>query len=228
MLTSRKRDNVIPTNSVNAGSTELDHGKSQAAIAKRREPTEREVIERSRSATRNRLPPKGFGALLNNCPDLKLLKATDSLNHAMELAPEASAGCADSGQGVRDPGDPGLAGAPPAKQSARTAKDDALRIPAIVIWGVSVTEAEALRFLQAGARGDSAQDRGASRDHGVPADGGGGAKLDGGLRVPRFGALGSLSAQRADRARAAGAGTGGAGLQEQGDRAASWAFARAR
>ena len=32
-------------------------------------------------------------------------------------------------------------------------KMDELKPTAIVVWGVSVTEAEALRFLQAGARG---------------------------------------------------------------------------
>ena len=95
---------------------------------------------------------EGVRILLSGCPDLKFLEGTDSLNAAMEVIrnspPDvlildkafgmqailewlAAAGCG-AGEPVNGGSTSGTA---------------------IVVWGVSVTEAEALRFLQAGARG---------------------------------------------------------------------------
>ena len=56
----------------------------------------------------------------------------------------------------------------------------------VVIWGVSVTEAEALRFLQAGARGILRKTAGVAVRAGLPAHRGRTAQLDGGRGVPRF------------------------------------------
>ena len=85
--------------------------------------------------------------LLSDCLDLKFEQATDSLIRATEMLRESppSVVVVDKAFGMQmilewltelRAADPDL--------SARTG---------IVIWGVSVTEAEALRFLQAGARG---------------------------------------------------------------------------
>jgi two-component system nitrate/nitrite response regulator NarL len=84
---------------------------------------------------------EGIRTLLIGCPDLKFVEGTSSLNRAMELAREPSAGIllVDKGFGMQGilewmsiSGGPG---------------------PMVVIWGGSITEAEALRFLQVGARG---------------------------------------------------------------------------
>jgi DNA-binding NarL/FixJ family response regulator len=90
---------------------------------------------------------EGIRTLLSDCPDLKFEQATDSLSRAMEM----------------------LRGSPPSVvvvdkafgiqtilewlTELRRADADLSTRTGIVIWGVSVTEAEALRFLQAGARG---------------------------------------------------------------------------
>lgn len=90
---------------------------------------------------------EGIRTLLSDCLDLKFEQATDSLIRATEMLRESppSVVVVDKAFGMQmilewltelRATDPDL--------SARTG---------IVIWGVSVTEAEALRFLQAGARG---------------------------------------------------------------------------
>jgi DNA-binding NarL/FixJ family response regulator len=98
---------------------------------------------------------EGIRILLSNCPDLKFLEGTDSLEAAMQLVRSSppdvlildkafgiqailewlAAVCGDAGDDAR-----------------RETKPHTPEL-AIVVWGVSVTEAEALRFLQAGARG---------------------------------------------------------------------------
>jgi two-component system nitrate/nitrite response regulator NarL len=91
---------------------------------------------------------EGIRILLSACPDLKFLDATDSLNNAHDSMRNAEPDVlildkafgihailewlSDSKAAQASGGNPG---------------------PAMVVWGVSVTEAEALRFLQAGARG---------------------------------------------------------------------------
>jgi DNA-binding NarL/FixJ family response regulator len=96
---------------------------------------------------------EGIRILLSGCPDLKFLEGTDSLNAAMDVIrtsrPDvlildkafgiqaildwlAAAGCGVGNEPVNGGSTSGTA---------------------VVVWGVSVTEAEALRFLQAGARG---------------------------------------------------------------------------
>jgi len=90
---------------------------------------------------------EGIRTLLSDCPDLKFEQATDSLSRATEMlrGSPPSVMVVDKAFGIQTilewltelrAADPDL--------SARTG---------IVIWGVSVTEAEALRLLQAGARG---------------------------------------------------------------------------
>lgn len=93
---------------------------------------------------------EGIRTLLGDAPDLRFASACDSLRQAMDWA-----------KGIRDSGPPDV-----------LVLDKAFGIQAIldwlmewkgssafrpemgvVIWGVSVTEAEALRFLQSGARG---------------------------------------------------------------------------
>jgi DNA-binding NarL/FixJ family response regulator len=106
---------------------------------------------------------EGLRTLLSGCVDLRFSEATDSLNRAMDLmrhsAPDVLLidkafgmqailewlGERETGQvDMREPQDTGpYSGQDGARENR----------PGIVIWGVSVTEAEALRFLQAGARG---------------------------------------------------------------------------
>lgn len=92
---------------------------------------------------------EGVRSILGGFPDLKFLTACDSLDRAMDLAKSGAPDILllDKGFGIQAILD-WLN--PPADQpdlphgSPNTA---------VVIWGVSVSEAEALRFLQAGARG---------------------------------------------------------------------------
>jgi len=107
---------------------------------------------------------EGLRNLLSGCADLKFIEATDSLNRAMDLAWHSAPDVLviDKAFGMQAilewlrEREAGLG-------NTRRTQQDTLRFaepehgpgsrPGIVIWGVSVTEAEALRFLQAGARG---------------------------------------------------------------------------
>ena len=84
---------------------------------------------------------EGVRALLEQCSDLRFLEGADSLNQAADVARQSSPDVVlvDKAFGVQAILE-WLARNPPAAT-------------AIIVWGVSVTEAEALRFLQAGARG---------------------------------------------------------------------------
>jgi two-component system nitrate/nitrite response regulator NarL len=90
----------------------------------------------------------GIHTLLEGCADLRFGRGTDSLGHAREMLRDAPPAVLmlDKAFGMQLILEwlSGLRGAGPVDLTARTA---------IVIWGASVTEAEALRFLQAGARG---------------------------------------------------------------------------
>ena len=91
---------------------------------------------------------EGIRTLLSGCPDLQFLQGTDSLSQALEFARRSPPDVLmlDKAFGIQAILD-WLAASPTAyafEGKCRTG---------IVIWGVSVTEAEALRFLQAGARG---------------------------------------------------------------------------
>jgi len=121
---------------------------------------------------------EGVRILLSGCPDLKFLEGTDSLNAATELIrnfppdvlildkafgiqaildwlaitegvgsmmSNAGMGSAGMGSGQGMGGSVGM--------GSGSAGLEAPSSIAVVVWGVSVTEAEALRFLQAGARG---------------------------------------------------------------------------
>ena len=90
---------------------------------------------------------EGIRTLLSDCPDLKFEQATDSLSRAMDMLRESppSVVVVDKAFGIQTILE-WLA-------ELRTADADLSTRTGIVIWGVSVTEAEALRFLQAGARG---------------------------------------------------------------------------
>jgi DNA-binding NarL/FixJ family response regulator len=90
---------------------------------------------------------EGIRTLLSDCPDLKFEQATDSLSRAMEMLREAppSVVVVDKAFGIQTILE--------WLTELRTADPDLSMRTGIVIWGVSVTEAEALRFLQAGARG---------------------------------------------------------------------------
>jgi two-component system nitrate/nitrite response regulator NarL len=94
---------------------------------------------------------EGIRTLLSGCPDLKFLEGTDSLSRAVDLIKDASPDVLmlDKAFGIQailewlgglraEEGAGAFAGGLPT---------------GIIVWGVSVTEAEALRFLQAGARG---------------------------------------------------------------------------
>src|SRR5712691_6982069 len=90
---------------------------------------------------------EGIRNLLSDCPDLKFEQATDSLSRAMEMLRESSPSVVvvDKAFGIQTILE--------WLTELRTADPDLSTRTGIVIWGVSVTEAEALRFLQAGARG---------------------------------------------------------------------------
>ena len=90
----------------------------------------------------------GIQTLLEGCPDLRFSRGIDSLSQATEILQTAPPGVLmlDKAFGVQLILEwlSGLRGLGPVDLTTRTA---------IIIWGASVTEAEALRFLQAGARG---------------------------------------------------------------------------
>jgi DNA-binding NarL/FixJ family response regulator len=91
---------------------------------------------------------EGVKTLLEESPDLKFVGATDSLARAMERlrqnAPDLL--LLDKAFGIQAVLD--------WLQELRPAGNSSDAPPtAVVVWGVSITEAEALRFLQAGARG---------------------------------------------------------------------------
>jgi DNA-binding NarL/FixJ family response regulator len=90
---------------------------------------------------------EGIRTLLIDCPDLKFEQATDSLSLATEMLRESppSVVVVDKAFGIQTILE--------WLTELRTADLDLSTRTGIVIWGVSVTEAEALRFLQAGARG---------------------------------------------------------------------------
>jgi DNA-binding NarL/FixJ family response regulator len=90
---------------------------------------------------------EGIRTLLIDCPDLKFEQATDSLSRATEMLRESppSVVVVDKAFGIQTILE--------WLMELRTADLDLSTRTGIVIWGVSVTEAEALRFLQAGARG---------------------------------------------------------------------------
>lgn len=86
---------------------------------------------------------EGVHLLLGSCPDLEFSQSVDSLAMGFQLG---TSGMIDvlvidkafGAQAILD----GLAEMKTAEGSAR-----------VIVWGVSMTESEALRFLQAGARG---------------------------------------------------------------------------
>ena len=90
---------------------------------------------------------EGIRTLLIDCPDLKFEQATDSLSRATEMLRESppSVVVVDKAFGIQTILE--------WLTELRTADLDLSTRTGIVIWGVSVTEAEALRFLQGGARG---------------------------------------------------------------------------
>ena len=89
---------------------------------------------------------EGVRNILSSYPDLKFVEGTSSLNRAMDIARESLGGVliVDKAFGMQGILEWMAVSARPSSQTAGIA---------IVIWGVSITEAEALRFLQAGARG---------------------------------------------------------------------------
>ncbi|HSP68202.1 MAG TPA: response regulator transcription factor [Bryobacteraceae bacterium] len=89
---------------------------------------------------------EGIRNLLRGIPDLKFLVASESLPQAAEAVRNQSPDVMilDKGFGIQAILD---------WLTDIHAKDGTPLRTGIVVWGVSVTEAEALRFLQAGARG---------------------------------------------------------------------------
>jgi DNA-binding NarL/FixJ family response regulator len=93
---------------------------------------------------------EGLRMLLDGCDDLRFVEATDSLNRALDLARHSPPDVLliDKAFGIQAILE--WLGAPGQGELEDGTHEHRL---GIVIWGVSVTEAEALRFLQAGARG---------------------------------------------------------------------------
>jgi DNA-binding NarL/FixJ family response regulator len=149
---------------------------------------------------------EGIRTLLSDCPDLKFEQATDSLSRAMEMLRESppSVVVVDKAFGIQTILE--------WLTELRTADRPSTRT-GIVIWGVSVTEAEALRFLQA-ARAASCERPRPFPCWWLACRRGRGANLDGRLRFPRFGAPSGIRAQ-VSRARTAGAGAGRTRIQNK-------------
>ena len=86
---------------------------------------------------------EGIRTLLSSCPDLKFNEGSDSLDQALNLLRKNPPDVlmVDKAFGIQAI----LEGLPSAKTAAAQV--------GLVIWGISITEAEALRFLEAGARG---------------------------------------------------------------------------
>jgi DNA-binding NarL/FixJ family response regulator len=86
---------------------------------------------------------EGLKMLLGSCPDLEFCEVVDSLDSAASMLRRHPVDIliVDKGLGMHSV----LDWLNQLKMSEKS--------PAIVVWGVSVTEAEALRFLQVGARG---------------------------------------------------------------------------
>jgi two-component system nitrate/nitrite response regulator NarL len=86
---------------------------------------------------------EGLKMLLGSCPDLEFCEVVDNLNSAASLLRRRTVNLliVDKGLGMHSV----LDWLNDLKMTGHA--------PAIVVWGVSITEAEALRFLQAGARG---------------------------------------------------------------------------
>jgi two-component system nitrate/nitrite response regulator NarL len=95
---------------------------------------------------------EGIRTLLSGCPDLKFLEGTDSLSRAVDFMRH---GCPDVLMLDKAFGTQTILEWLSALRTAEAAGrfQEAGLHTGIVVWGVSVTEAEALRFLQASARG---------------------------------------------------------------------------
>jgi two-component system nitrate/nitrite response regulator NarL len=97
---------------------------------------------------------EGVRTLLAGSPDMVFGEAADSLAHARDLIRRASPDVLmlDKAFGIQAILE-WLAEVKANEAQINSISDTEIRTTAIVVWGVSVTEAEALRFLQAGARG---------------------------------------------------------------------------
>jgi two-component system nitrate/nitrite response regulator NarL len=109
------------------------------------EPPETPAPDRIRTVSLCETQPvtaEGIRTLLVDCADLRFGEAVDSLNRAMELLRQSPPDVLliDKAFGIQAL----------LEWLNAVGKENTT---AIVIWGVSVTEAEALRFLQSGARG---------------------------------------------------------------------------
>ncbi len=82
---------------------------------------------------------EGLRTLLAGCTDLKFGESTDSLHQAIEDCMPCDVLLLDKAFGIQS--------------ILEWLGESGEKRPAVVIWGISVTEAEALRFLQAGAHG---------------------------------------------------------------------------
>jgi DNA-binding NarL/FixJ family response regulator len=95
---------------------------------------------------------EGIKTLLGGCPDLKFLEGTDSLSRGVDLMKHSQPDVliVDKAFGIQAILE--WLGEVRAAEAAGEFQGAGLRT-GIVVWGVSVSEAEALRCLQAGARG---------------------------------------------------------------------------
>jgi two-component system nitrate/nitrite response regulator NarL len=115
-------------------------------MAKRERPkTMTEIYRKQTVAVCDTQPvtAEGLKMLLGSCPDLEFSEVVDSLDSAASLLRRQTVDIliVDKGLGMH------------AVLDWLNDLKISQKSPAIVVWGVSVTEAEALRFLQVGARG---------------------------------------------------------------------------
>jgi two-component system, NarL family, nitrate/nitrite response regulator NarL len=119
--------------------TEINAPQTDTAI-----PSHFQAVKRISVCDTQPVTAEGVRTLLSGSPDLKFCDVAGSLAQAQDLLRVTSPDVLmlDKAFGMQA-----------ILEWLGDIKEDTLHPTAIVIWGVSVTEAEALRFLQAGARG---------------------------------------------------------------------------
>jgi DNA-binding NarL/FixJ family response regulator len=138
--------NPFSRNATNHVSIQPDHGRADVVRADvtRTDMTRVDVLRRVSICDTQAVTAEGVRILLNDCPDLKFVSATDSLALALDSMRESAADVLilDKAFGIQAILD-----------WLQSIANGEIPPHQVVVWGVSVTEAEALRFLQAGARG---------------------------------------------------------------------------
>jgi two-component system nitrate/nitrite response regulator NarL len=105
------------------------------------------VIKRVSICDTQPVTAEGVRTLLAGSPDMRFAEVTDSLAQALDLVRSTAPDVLMLDKAF------GMQSILEWLSKLRTNESQEINPTAIVVWGVSVTEAEALRFLQAGAKG---------------------------------------------------------------------------